>query len=58
MNDQSDGVSLQVTISPDLATALGKLADRHQLPLSTFVSVLINEALTHRLLRRPLKPQN
>jgi hypothetical protein len=41
-------------LSPTLAKALRDLAESEGLPLATFVSVLINEALTRRLHRSRL----
>jgi hypothetical protein len=38
-------------LSPDLTKALRDLAASEDLPLATFVAVLINEALTRRLHR-------
>lgn len=47
-----------LTLSADLVAVLEPLAKREGLPVPAFISVLINEALGLRLLRRPFKPSN
>jgi hypothetical protein len=55
MNDHPDGVTLQVTLSPGLSDVLRRLADQEGMSVPTFIAVLLNEALGHRLLLRPFR---
>lgn len=43
-----------ISLSPVLIEALEELAANEDLPLSAFISVLINEALAHRLRSRAI----
>jgi hypothetical protein len=42
----------RLKLSPVMLAALKELAAKEGLDLETFITVLINEALTHRLVRR------